>query len=87
MIVIKGQDVDVILGMNWLAQTRPIIDTSQQTIQLNHGREEARLLLHISAPVKAARRAFEAIVQEVQDIPVVCEFSEEFLEDLPRLPP
>jgi hypothetical protein len=26
MIVLKGQDIDVILGMNWLAQHEAIID-------------------------------------------------------------
>jgi hypothetical protein len=30
---------------------------------------------------------YEAIVQEIQDIPVVCEFPNVFLEDLPGLPP
>jgi hypothetical protein len=29
MIVIKGQDIDVILGMNWLAQHKAIINTNQ----------------------------------------------------------
>jgi S-formylglutathione hydrolase FrmB len=32
MIIIKGQDLDVILGMNWLAQNNAVIDTSQRTI-------------------------------------------------------
>jgi hypothetical protein len=32
MIVIKGQDVDVILGMNWLAQNKTIINADQRTI-------------------------------------------------------
>jgi hypothetical protein len=32
MIVIKGQDVDVILGMNWLAQNKAIINADQRTI-------------------------------------------------------
>jgi hypothetical protein len=33
MIVIKGQDIDVILGMNWLAQNKAIINADQRTIQ------------------------------------------------------
>jgi hypothetical protein len=37
MIVIKAQDIDVILGMNWLAQNEAIINTSQQTVQLSCG--------------------------------------------------
>jgi hypothetical protein len=40
MIVIKGQDIDVILGMNWLAQNKAIINADQRTIQLSHGQEE-----------------------------------------------
>jgi hypothetical protein len=36
---------------------------------------------------KTSRQVFEAIVQEIQDIPVVCEFSDLFPEDLPELPP
>jgi hypothetical protein len=86
MIVIKGQDVDVILGMNWLAQNEAVINTSQRIVQLSCG-QGARLLIHISVPVKATGRDFKAIMQEVQDIPVVCEFSDVFPKDLPGLPP
>jgi hypothetical protein len=32
MIVIKGQDVDVILCMNWLAHNKDIINVDQRTI-------------------------------------------------------
>jgi hypothetical protein len=85
MIVIKGQDVDVILGMNWLAQNKAIINANQRTVQLSHG--QVRLFVPVSIPVKTTRRAFEAIVQEIQDFSVVCEFPDVFPEDLPRLPP
>jgi hypothetical protein len=87
MIVIKGQDVDVILGMNWLGQNKAIINADQRTIQLSHGQEEVRLSIPVAVPVKISRQVFEAIVQEIQDIPVVCEFLDVFPEDLPGLPP
>jgi hypothetical protein len=32
MIVLKGKDIDVILGMNWLGQHEAIIDTNKQII-------------------------------------------------------
>jgi hypothetical protein len=35
MIVIKGQDIDMILGMNWLTQNKAIINTDQRTIKLS----------------------------------------------------
>jgi hypothetical protein len=35
MIVLKGQDIDVILGMNWLARHKATLTTDQRTIRLN----------------------------------------------------
>jgi hypothetical protein len=32
MIVLKGQDIDLILGMNWLAQHKATLNTDQRTI-------------------------------------------------------
>jgi hypothetical protein len=87
MIVIKGQAVDVILGMNWLAQNKAIINVDQRTIHLSNGQEEIMLSIPVSVPVKVSGQVFEAIVQEIPDIPVVCEFPDVFLEDLPGLPP
>jgi hypothetical protein len=86
MIVIKGQDVDVILGMNWLAQNKAIINVNQRTIQLSHGQEEVKLSIPVSIPVKVSGHIFEVVVQEIQDILVVCEFLDVFPEDSPELP-
>jgi hypothetical protein len=87
MIVINGQDIDVILGMNWLAQNKAIINTDQRTIKLSYGYEEVQLSIPIAVPVKASGQVFETIVREIQDIPVVCEFPDVFPKDLPGLPP
>jgi hypothetical protein len=62
MIVIKGQDIDVILGMNWLAQNKAIIITDQRTIKLSYGHEEVQLSIPITVPVKASGQVFETIV-------------------------
>jgi hypothetical protein len=35
MIVLKDQDIDVILGMNWLAQHKAILNTDMRTIRLS----------------------------------------------------
>jgi hypothetical protein len=87
MIVLKGQDIDVILGMNWLAQHKAIINTDLRTIKLSHGHEEIQLSIPVAVLAKLSGRACEAIVQEIQDILVVCEFPDVFPEDLPGLPP
>jgi hypothetical protein len=36
MIVPKGQDIDVILGMNWLAQRKAILNPDLRTIGLSY---------------------------------------------------
>jgi hypothetical protein len=86
MIVLKGQDIDVILGMNWLAQHKAILNTNLRTIKLSHGHEEVLLSIPVAVPAKPFGRVYEAILPEIQDIPVVCEFLDVFPEDLPGLP-
>jgi hypothetical protein len=87
MIVLKGQDIDVILGMNWLAQHKAILNTDLRTIRLSYGQEEVLLYIPVAILAKPFGRVYEAIIPEIQDIPVVCEFSNVFPEDLPGLPP
>jgi hypothetical protein len=87
MIILKGQDIDVILGMNWLAQHKAILNTDLRTIKLSHGHEEVLLSIPIAVPAKPFGRVYEAIIPEIQEIPVVCEFPDVFPEDLPGLPP
>jgi hypothetical protein len=65
MIVTKGQDLDVILGMNWLAQHKAIINTDLRTIKLSHGQEEIQLPIPVAVPAKTSRRVYEAIIQEI----------------------
>jgi hypothetical protein len=86
MIVLKGQDIDVILGMNWLAQHKAILNPDLRTIRLSYGHEEVLLSIPVAVPAKPFGRVYEAIVPKIQDIPVVCEFPDVFPEDLPGLP-
>jgi hypothetical protein len=87
MIVLKGQDIDVILGMNWLAQHKAILNTDLRTIRLSYGHEEILLSILVAIPARPTGRVYETIIPEIQDIPVVCEFPDVFLEYLLGLPP
>jgi hypothetical protein len=73
--------------MNWLAQHKAILNTDLRTIQLSHGHEEVLLSIPVAIPAKPFGRVYEAIIPEIQDILVVCEFPDVFPEDLPGLPP
>jgi hypothetical protein len=86
MIVLKGQDIDVILGMNWLAQHKAILNTYLRTIRLSYGQEEVLLSIPVAILAKPLGRVYEAIVPKIQDISVVCEFPDVFPEDLHAFP-
>ena len=86
LIVLKGQDIDVILGMNWLYQWGAIIDTLHRVIQLNSPDNRSKLLICLPTPKRTVERVCETTVKEVADIPVVREFLDVFLDDLPGLP-
>jgi hypothetical protein len=86
MIVLKGQDIDVILGMNWLAQHKANLNMDLRTIKLSHGHEEVLLSIFVVVPAKPFGRVYEAVVPELQNILAVCEFPDVFPEDLPGLP-
>jgi hypothetical protein len=62
MIVLKGQDIDVILGMNWFAQHKAIINKDLRTIKLSHGHEEIQLSIPTTVPAKPSGQVYEAIV-------------------------
>jgi hypothetical protein len=87
MIVLKGQDIDVIMRVNWLAQHKAILNTDLRTIRLSYGHEEVLLSIPVAIPAKPFGRVNEAIIPKIQDIPVVCEFPDVFPKDLPGLPP
>jgi hypothetical protein len=79
--------LNVILGMNWLYQRGAVIDALHRTIQLNSPDSNSKFLIRLPTPERAVERFYGATLKEVKDIPVVREFPDVFLEDLPGLPP
>jgi hypothetical protein len=85
--ILKDQDIDVILSMNWLSQHGAIIDTLNRTVQLNSPDNSSKVLIRLPTPKRAVERVYGASVKEIKDIPIVREFLDVFLDDLPGLPP
>ena len=50
LLLLRGLDIDVILGMNWLCQRGAVIDTLQRTIQLNLPDSSFKLLICLPTP-------------------------------------
>jgi hypothetical protein len=86
LIVLEGQGIDVILGINWMKRHRALLDTTTQTVHLDsldHGNATLQLAL---TPVTSIA-VHHTVAQNIADIPVACEFPDVFPEDLPGMPP
>ena len=87
MIILNDQDIDVILGMNWMYQHKAVVDTLNRTIILSLPDSNSQLLIQLPILKRSVEKVCATSVKEIRDIPIVCEFPDVFLEDLPGLPP
>jgi hypothetical protein len=53
MLILKDQDIGVILGMNWMHQRGVVIDTLNRTIRLNLPDSTSQLLIQLPTPKRA----------------------------------
>jgi hypothetical protein len=86
LIVLDGQGLDVILGMGWMRAHKALLDTATRVVQLNSSLYGTKVLQLSVIPV-ATLSVHHTTAQNLEDIPVACEFPDIFLEDLPGMPP
>ena len=86
-MVLPGQGIDAILGMNWWRNYGVVLNLRQRIVKLKLPSSEDRmshLMPSVSAlPVIAHTEASP----DLASILVICEFLDVFPKDLPRLPP
>ena len=87
MIILKDQDTDVILGMNWMYQHKAVIDALNRTLRVSLPDSTSQLLIQLPTLRRSVGKVCATAVKEIRDIPVVCEFLDVFPKDLPGLPP
>jgi hypothetical protein len=86
LIVLSGQGIDVILGMSWMKWHKAILDISMRLVQLNSLMyEKVTLHLHVVSRIKAFLHHVGE--RKLQDIHVVHEFPDVFLDGLSGMPP
>jgi hypothetical protein len=87
LIILPGLSISVILGMNWMKYHGALIDTSTRTIMLREPTGGNAFLVPLSRDFEPQHLACAIQATTICDIPVVCEFPDVFLEELPGLPP
>jgi hypothetical protein len=86
LIVLEGQGINVMLGMGWMKGCQTVLDIAAHTMHLEslaHG----SVVLQLPSPTSTTSALHHIVAQNLEDIPVACEFSDVFLEDLSGMPP
>ena len=87
LIVLLGLAIDVILGMKWMSGHGVLIDTSTRTIMLREPKWDGAFLLPLPRSFDLQNLSCAIQTTTLYDIPVVCDFPDIFLDELPGLPP
>jgi hypothetical protein len=85
LIVLEGQGIDMILGMAWMKAHNALFDTASRVVYLDspiHGID----VLQLSSSSGATPSVHHTTAQNMEDILVVHEFLDVFLDDLLGMP-
>jgi hypothetical protein len=86
LILLKGQCLDVILGMSWMKLHRAVLDIAGRLVHLDSPMYGKVILhLHVVSRIKASLHC--VVELKLEDIHVVREFPDVFPDDLPGMPP
>nr|ABA98209.1 retrotransposon protein, putative, Ty3-gypsy subclass [Oryza sativa Japonica Group] len=96
LILLESKDLDVILGMDWLTRHKGVIDYASRTITLTNDKgEKITFLSPVSqesvaslnqAAIEDQTEIVKKSLKELEDIPIVQEYTEVFPEDLSTMP-
>jgi hypothetical protein len=72
--------------MSWMKENKVVLDIAAHTVHLGSSTHDS-VSLRLPSPTSIAYALHHTTTQNLEDIPVVCEFPDVFPEDLPRMPP
>ena len=79
-MVLPGQGIDAILGMNWLRVYGVVLDLKQRIVELQLPSFEDRMSLLVPSDLVLHVAAHAEASPDLTSIPVVCEFLDVFLK-------
>jgi hypothetical protein len=86
LIVLSGQGIDVILGMKWMKWHKVVLDIAARLVHL-YSPVHGEVTLHLPVINRIKDCLHDVVERRLEDIQVVCEFLDVFLEDLSGMPP
>ena len=86
LILLCNSDIDVILGMDWLKANQVKIDCSTKIVTLSHPSGQIVYSLNQTSSAQLFALNVDPLTS-IEAIPVVRDFPDVFLEELPGMPP
>jgi hypothetical protein len=69
LIVLDGQEIDVILGMCWMRRHQTLLDTATEVVHLDSP-EHGSVTLQLTSTLVPDASAHHTVAQNLEDIPV-----------------
>jgi hypothetical protein len=85
-IILKGQGLDVILGMSWMKLYRAVFDIAGRLVHLDSPMY-GKVILHLPVVSRIKASLHHVVELKIEDIHVVREFSDMFPDNLHGMPP
>jgi hypothetical protein len=86
LLIMGLESVDIILGTDWLSRHHALIDVTARAIEI-HSPICGEITLYLPNQGCTHSCALTMIESPVERIPVVCEYPDVFLDELPGMPP
>jgi hypothetical protein len=86
LIILSGQGIDVILGMNWIKAHRAVLDIAGRLVHLESP-VYGKVILHLPAISRIKASLHHMVELKLEDIHVILEYLNVFPDELPRMPP
>jgi hypothetical protein len=83
LIILEGQGIDVILGMNWMKRHKAALDISAHLVHLDSP-TFSKIYLQLPPVARLQASIHTVITKSLDEIPVVHEYPDVSPDDLPR---
>jgi hypothetical protein len=86
LLLLDLEGMDILLGMNWMTQHHMSLDISSRTVEIDSSEYEPTIL-YLPQQQYPNPCTYATTGIKLKDIPIVCEYSDVFPDDLPGMPP
>jgi hypothetical protein len=86
LLILGLEGMDIILGVDWMTHHRVVLDVAARALEIRSPTSED-LVLYLPSQHSTQSCAFVMMESPMKKIPVVCEYADVFLDELPGMPP